>query len=183
MATAKKWVDGRVEVARRMKDDLPSHASLGGAEGFPIKDMRLQHLKEQTRELLAKAQDRQGLKDFDAARAAEPTVAEPTAEAHPATAAPAAAASAPAASAAAASEASAPAAESASASAAAVPALANATSLASLENVTSPTSLASIENATTPSAHGVGGGSHVQVGTTTTLRLPLALPLTPHPSA
>ena len=64
--------------------------------------MRLQHLKEQTRELLAKAQDRQGLKEFDAARAAEPAVAEPTAEPHPTTAAPAAAAAAPAAAAAAA---------------------------------------------------------------------------------
>ena len=104
MATAKKWVDGRVEVARRMKDDLPSHASLGGAAGVHDhnpQDMRLQHLKEQTRELLAKAQDRQGLKDFDAARAAEPTVAEPTAEPHPTAAAPAAAAAAPAAAAAA----------------------------------------------------------------------------------
>ena len=146
MATAKKWVDGRVEVARRMKDDLPSHASLGGAPGVLDHNQdRLHHLKEQTRELLAKAQDRQGLKDFDAARAAEATPA--------ATATPAAAASAPAA-------------ESASAAAAtaAVPALANATSLASMESgAAAPEGLT---NATAPSAHGVGGGSHVQAGTT-----------------
>jgi hypothetical protein len=141
MATAKKWVDGRVEVARRMKDDLPSHASLGGAPAVVDHNQdRLHHLKEQTRELLAKAQDRQGLKDFDAARAAE---------ARPATATPAAAASAPAA-------------ESAAAATAAVPALANATSLASMESgAAAPEGLT---NATAPSAHGVG--SHVQAGTT-----------------